>query len=283
VIGALESATGVLSSTRCPDPYGYLVNVGRNKWFPACCGRRLCPQANANRARRLRQRLQTVAWKAMVTVTLEGAGDPSLENQKRLTKGLRGLMQWVRRHSRGGTAAAAARHSYVWIKECGESTGRLHAHLLWTMPFLPQSELSKAAARCGLGAVLDVRSTYSLNGRGGFRSGPVGYITKYLTKAVGSGLPRNSRRYQTSNVTRYQPELGWLWRPSYLLAKLNQRSGLSYWLLGDQYLPVHSIPKTTTASRSPPGDDGGVGIPVDVADGNPALHHAECDECARHR
>jgi hypothetical protein len=213
----------------------------------------------------------------MMTVTLAGDGAPTHENQKRLTRGIRSLMQWVRRHCRPG----AGKLSYVWVKECGASTGRLHAHFLWTLRYLPQCELAQAAARCGLGTVLDVRSTYALSGRGGFRSGSVGYITKYVTKSQGAGLPKNSRRFQTSNVEPYHPEPGWFWRSTNLAARTLERSALTYWLLGDRKIPVHLIPKTTTASRSPPRGDGCEGVPVDVADGNPTLHHAECREGAR--
>lgn len=218
----------------------------------------------------------------MMTVTLAGDGEPTLENQKRLTKGIRSLMQWVRRNIKPQGAARndfqGSGRSYVWVKECGESTGRLHAHFLWTMPFLRQPELSAAALRCGLGAVLDIRSTYALTGRGGFRSGTVGYITKYLTKMGGrllnGGLPKNSRRFQTSNVAPYRPEVGWSWRPTPLGAVETPRFGTIYWLLGDRYLPVHLIPKSTTASRSPP-DDGRECVPYHETGTLPGLGRIE--------
>jgi hypothetical protein len=216
--------------------------------FPACCGRWNCPQAGKRRSARLRARLLPVPWRAMATFTLSGDGSPTVENQRRLTSGIRSVIQWCRRRAK----LKGRDYHYVWMKECGSSTHRLHAHLLWTMPFLRQSELSLAAARCGLGTIVDVRATYALNGRGGFRSGSVGYITKYVTKNQLSGLPKNSRRFQTWNVDRYRAEPGWSWSSTPLQFR-SLSTGRTFWLLADRFLPVHSIPKTTTASvRGPP-------------------------------
>ncbi len=58
---------------------------------------------------------------------------------------------------------------------CGAGGGRLHVHMLWDAPYVPQGALSAAAVRSGLGPVLDVRR---VSGRGAAR-----YVAKYLVKS----------------------------------------------------------------------------------------------------
>jgi hypothetical protein len=58
---------------------------------------------------------------------------------------------------------------------CGAGGGRLHVHMLWDAPYVPQRVLSTAAVRSGLGPVLDVRR---VSGRRAAR-----YVAKYLVKS----------------------------------------------------------------------------------------------------
>lgn len=213
----------------------------------ACCGKSSCEAALASRAFKLRKRLQNVGFTTFITCTLQGSGDPTLENQRRLTRGIRLLKQFIRRRLRG----AGGRPS-VWMKECGGSTARLHAHLLWSLPFLPQKELSEAAVSCGLGAIIDIRRTYALNGRGGFRWGIGGYITKYLTKSYGTGLPPRSRRFQTSRVPPYQSAPDWFWHPISERVAFTNSGGICWHPEYPNFL-LNSFSYTTTASnRGPP-------------------------------
>jgi hypothetical protein len=54
--------------------------------------------------------------------------------------------------------------------------GRLHVHMLWDAPYVPQAALSAAAVRCHLGPVLDVRRV------SGTRAAR--YVCKYLLKSA---------------------------------------------------------------------------------------------------
>src|SRR5260370_38266173 len=59
---------------------------------------------------------------------------------------------------------------------CGVGGGRLHMHMLWDAPYVPQAVLSAAAARSHLGPILDVRR---VSGTAAAR-----YVSKYLVKGA---------------------------------------------------------------------------------------------------
>lgn len=66
---------------------------------------------------------------------------------------------------------------YCWVLECGHTGGRPHLHILLDR-FIPQRRLSYLAVRAGFGKIVDIRLC-----RG---SGAFNYVTKYLSKGLGS-------------------------------------------------------------------------------------------------
>lgn len=65
---------------------------------------------------------------------------------------------------------------FFWVLEFGGHRGRPHLHCLLNC-YIPQRKLSELAARCGFGAIVDIRE---VKDGGGF-----GYVFKYLSKDCG--------------------------------------------------------------------------------------------------
>jgi hypothetical protein len=148
-----------------------------------------------------------------LTLTLDLDGEVSVANLVRTAHGINQFMKCVRervhRHFR-----------FVWIRERGEKTGRLHLHILWTAGYVPQDWLSATAVKCGFGKILDVRSALAK----GFRNSTLveRYVTKtcvaqYVSKVEGAehpdrGFPSGTRIVQTSGVPAYESERGWVYQ-----------------------------------------------------------------------
>lgn len=79
--------------------------------------------------------------------------------------------------------------SYIWVREETEA-GYPHLHVLVSR-FLPQSEVSAAWSRAGMGDVVDIRR---VNAR---KAGH--YVAKYLAKDAMAFLPSGVHRYGSSN------------------------------------------------------------------------------------
>jgi hypothetical protein len=187
---------------------GFLVNREKCRAREICCSRNSCPQAIKYKRYKLRKRLNKVAWKQFLTVTMDGDGGVSLENLQRGADAINRFMRAVREYTRQD-------FQYIWIRERGERYGRLHMHILWTAGYIPQAWLSGTAAASGFGIVLDVRSAR------GFRNKTIveSYVSKltvanYVAKLDGAadrdrGFPSGTRLFQTRGVPSYEAEAGW--------------------------------------------------------------------------
>lgn len=85
---------------------------------------------------------------------------------------------------------ALSRHynltKFFWVLEFGGQRGRPHLHCLLNC-YIPQRKLSELAARCGFGAVVDIRE---VKDGGGF-----GYVFKYLSKDCGLKAGASALKY----------------------------------------------------------------------------------------
>jgi hypothetical protein len=138
----------------------------------------------------VRDRFARVLWvrqPAMVTLTaahIEEA-DPTPDAMRAFAKRVASFRRWVTRHY--------GKFQWAWVREiaprkplcvchemlacrCGAGGGRLHVHMLWDAPYVPQAALSTAAVRCHMGPVLDVRR---VSGADAAR-----YVSKYLVKGA---------------------------------------------------------------------------------------------------
>ena len=95
---------------------------------------------------------------------------------------------------------------------CGKGGNRLHLHMLWDARYVPQRVLSEAAARCGLGSVMDVRRVSAERS--------ARYVSKYLTKSEFSSSTsgRNGEAHRTRRFAVRAPEppkeaSDWQWDP----------------------------------------------------------------------
>ncbi len=188
-------------AVRCSYPRGSLYNQKRGIVYRLGCGRWACQPCARRKAAALARRFAKIRWRrtpALVTLTagtIEDA-DPSTEAMRRFSKRVASFRRWVVRHY--------GVFQWAWVREisprnercvchemlacrCGGGGGRLHVHMLWDAPYVPQLRLSAAAERCGLGAVMDVRR---VPGEGAAR-----YVGKYLTKMSGHRAFLHARRF----------------------------------------------------------------------------------------
>lgn len=78
--------------------------------------------------------------------------------------------------------------SHIWVREEQEN-GMPHLHVLVSR-FLPQSEVSAAWSRAGMGSVVDIRKVEARKAGN--------YIAKYLAKDAMANLPEGVHRYGSS-------------------------------------------------------------------------------------
>lgn len=186
VFGGWWFVLGVISSG-CSAPSGYLVS-DCGDWVEVGCGRWGCGVCGRKKVYRLRKRILKflvgvagVRWR-FVTLTL-GPGDSNDDVG----------LYW----NRFRNSLAKAGYSFgmfLWVKEFQPGTGMLHLHVLVDR-FVPQGVLKYywVKAVCGTGLenyrhvfVKGVRNPGTISA----------YITKYLTKSVGStGFKLGARRY----------------------------------------------------------------------------------------
>jgi hypothetical protein len=173
----------------CSAPRGSLYSRARGVVYRLGCGRWKCAPCARRKAAAVRDRFKRILWRrepALVTLTAAMAddADPTPAAMRRFARRVASFRRWVTRHH--------GRVQWAWVREvaerdprcvchemlacrCGAGGGRLHVHMLWDAPFVPQRALSAAAVRCGLGPVLDVRR---VSGRSA-----AGYVAKYLVKS----------------------------------------------------------------------------------------------------
>lgn len=175
---------------RCRNPRGSLRSRERATVYRLGCGRWSCLPCSRRKAAVIRERFTRVLWRrqpAMVTLTAARAGeaDATPEAMRAFARRVASFRRWVSRR--------CGKFQWAWVREiaprkplcvchemlacrCGAGGGRLHVHLLWDAPYVPQALLSRAAARCHLGPVMDVRR---VSGKGAAR-----YVSKYLVKGA---------------------------------------------------------------------------------------------------
>jgi hypothetical protein len=203
---------------RCAKPpAGYLVNREKRKVFPAGCMAWSCRKCARVLAYRVKKRLEPINWAAKVELTLDGDGEPTRANNRRLALGTRYLLQFVRRYFRR-KYGEGWKLRYARMHGIGEVGGRLHSHLLWDAPYIDQEVLSEHAEACGLGFRVWIRQVSDGHGRGDEAATYVaGQAVSYVSQqALSAGehrdLPRGARRFQSSGVPPYEPEEGWRWQ-----------------------------------------------------------------------
>jgi hypothetical protein len=174
---------------RCSAPRGSLYSRAHGIVYRLGCGRWKCAPCARRNAAVVRERFKRILWRrapALVTLTAATAGDadPTPAAMRKFARRVASFRRWVNRHY--------GPFQWAWVREvgqrdprcvchemlacrCGAGGGRLHVHMLWDAPFVPQRALSAAAVRCGLGPVLDVRR---VSGRRAAR-----YVAKYLVKS----------------------------------------------------------------------------------------------------
>src|SRR5271165_3265428 len=86
------------ASDKCAAPLrGYVVNEATGKKIPTGCMAWGCRTCARLLSYRVRKRLEPIEWLAKVEFTLDGDGAPTRENNLRLARGQRSVLQWVRR------------------------------------------------------------------------------------------------------------------------------------------------------------------------------------------
>ena len=210
-----------LEGKHCRNPRGSLHSREQATVYRLGCGRWGCGPCGRGKATVVRDRFARVLWArqpAMVTLTAAhvGEADPTPEAMRGFARRVASFRRWVTRHY--------GKFQWAWVREiaprkplcvchemlacrCGTGGGRLHVHMLWDAPYVPQAVLSAAAARCHLGSVLDVRRV------SGARAAR--YVCKYLVKGaqhpafLRGGVRRFAMRAaqapQTPSDWRYDP------------------------------------------------------------------------------
>jgi len=173
----------------CSAPRGSLYSRERGIVYRLGCGRWRCVPCARRKASAVSDRFKRIRWRrapALVTLTAAQSddADPTPEAMRRFARRVASFRRWVVRHY--------GPFQWAWVREvaervsrcvchemlacrCGAGGGRLHMHILWDAPYVPQRALSAAAVRSGLGPVLDVRR---VSGRRAAR-----YVAKYLVKS----------------------------------------------------------------------------------------------------
>jgi hypothetical protein len=173
----------------CSAPRGSLYSRARGIVYRLGCSRWRCFPCARRKAAAVRDRFERILWRrppALVTLTAAKAddADPTPAAMRRFARRVASFRRWVTRHF--------GPFQWAWVREvaardprcvchemlacrCGVGGGRLHVHMLWDAPFVPQRALSAAAVRSALGPVLDVRR---VSGRSAAR-----YVAKYLVKS----------------------------------------------------------------------------------------------------
>jgi hypothetical protein len=150
----------------------------------------------------------------MVTLTAAHVeeADPTPGAMRAFAKRVASFRRWVARHY--------GKFQWAWVREiaprkprcvchemlacrCGAGGGRLHVHMLWNAPYVPQAALSRAAVRCHLGSVLDVRRV------SGIRAAL--YVGKYLVKGAQhpAFLRGRARRFAIRAARAPRPPSDW--------------------------------------------------------------------------
>lgn len=217
----LEPAAGptlkpVVASSCLRFTPGYLVNPSKKRYFRAGCMCWRCTKCKRVLAYRVRKRLEPIRWTAKIELTLDGDNSPTRENNLRLARGTRNLLQFARRHFRR-QYGEDFNFRFARMHGVGERKGGLHSHLVWDAPYIPQAELSAHAQACGLGYVVWIRAVDNRHHADAaakyVADQAVGYVANQAAgSAARADLPLGCRRFQSSGVPAYEGEPGWHWQ-----------------------------------------------------------------------
>ena len=211
----------IVQDGRCRNPRGSLHSRERVTVYRLGCGRWSCAPCSRRKAAVVRERFTRVLWvrqPAMVTLTAAHVeeADPTPAAMRAFARRVASLRRWVARR--------CGKFQWAWVREiaprkpfcvchemlacrCGAGGGRLHVHMLWDAPYVPQAVLSAAAARSHLGPVLDVRRV------SGARAAR--YVSKYLVKAAGhpAFVRGRARRFAMRAARSPRPPSNWRYDP----------------------------------------------------------------------
>lgn len=166
---------------------GTFVNPRTGQEVPARCKSWYCVECGPRRVRRWQRRLSSRRWGYLITLTVAGplAGAATKENIYAINRSWRTFSRWLKRNAGLG--------HYAWTNEQGETSGRLHKHVIVESSRIDYKAARAAITRAGLGQVCDFAKINS-------QRGAMRYITKYLAKHLDNGCPwpKFARRAQTA-------------------------------------------------------------------------------------
>jgi hypothetical protein len=170
------------SSLQLLNPYtGELRNALRNRF-------RHCKRCAELARKAAYARLNTVAWNAFVSLPMPAElATPTLANIKRQSGSLKQFLAKLHKNR--------PVFKYAWVREISK-TGRLHLHMLWTIPWVPHVDLQQLALDVGFGCGVDIQSLHTPG-----TSDQQAQITWYMTKNlapiendVEGAWPKRTRR-----------------------------------------------------------------------------------------
>lgn len=135
-------------------------------------------------------RLNTVAWNAFVTLPMPVEHATStLANIKQQSESLKRLLARLHR--------PWPVFKYAWVRELSK-TGRLHLHMVWTIPWVPRAELQHLAFDVGFGGGVHIQSLHT-PGTSNQQTQVIRYMTKNLAcieTDVEGAWPEYTNRYK---------------------------------------------------------------------------------------
>jgi hypothetical protein len=148
------------------------------QWECACCGHRMKMNLLESIDRAVEERPEL---SRLLTLTTDPSRVPGREAAHRqIGEAWNRLRSYIQ--------ASYGDFSYIWVREDTDA-GYPHLHVLVSR-FLPQSDVSAAWSRTGMGEVVDIRRVEARK--------PGRYVAKYLAKDAMAHLPSGAHRYGSS-------------------------------------------------------------------------------------
>jgi len=182
----------------------------------AYCNRfRFCRRC-AERIRRLAYvRLKSVVWDAFITLHMPSEhGMPTSNNIRRQSKSLGNLLASVRKNRPA--------FKYAWVREISKG-GRLHLHMVWTLPWIDQAELKMLALDAGFGSGAYIESLHT-PGTSDQQVNAASYLAKSLARIatdIEGAWPEHVRRYKLPPLPK-SPKRPREWLPWMVVRKTTE-------------------------------------------------------------
>jgi len=192
---------------RCAANSLRLTNILTGQQIYAFCQRRkICRRCAEYYRYCVARRLNTVEWRAHVVLTMKpGEDSPTPCNLRHQATCWQTLVSQLRKQFPG--------FYYAWFREIG-SGGRLHLHVLWSIPSIEKNLLCSMATQAGFGHV-NIQSTRTSVDKP--QLAIINYVTKSLAKISsdreGAWL-RGTRRHQISAPVERQGPPRRVWLPT---------------------------------------------------------------------